>query len=93
MAEPDIYVRGEGGAVIGMDYPLGEGIAERLAKGHLRRVNADGSPYTGEQEEPVRPKDSAVKAEWVAYAVQAHGADPEEAEGLTKADLIELYGG
>lgn len=42
---------------------------------------------TGVPEAPAR---SAVKADWVAYAV-ALGADPAEAEGMTKADLIEAY--
>lgn len=46
MAET-IYVRGEGGAVIAMDLPLPEGIAERYERGQLRRVNPDGSPYQG----------------------------------------------
>ncbi|WKV74729.1 hypothetical protein AW27_026350 [Streptomyces sp. PCS3-D2] len=40
-----IYVRGEGGAVIAMDLPLPEGIAERYERGQLVRVHSDGSPY------------------------------------------------
>ncbi|MGW2985455.1 hypothetical protein [Streptomyces goshikiensis] len=40
-----IYVRGEGGAVIAMDLPLPEGIAERFEAGLLVRVHSDGSPY------------------------------------------------
>jgi len=44
------------------------------------------------KEEPPRPADSARKDEWITYAV-ARGADRDEAAGLTKADLIELYGG
>lgn len=46
MAE-SIHVRGEGGQVIEMDLPLPEPIADRVTKGYLRRVNADGTPYTG----------------------------------------------
>ncbi|MEV7584395.1 hypothetical protein [Streptomyces erythrochromogenes] len=45
MAET-IYVRGEGGAIIAMDLPLPEGIAERYERGQLPRVHSDGSPYT-----------------------------------------------
>lgn len=41
-----IHVRGEGGQVIKMDLPLPEPIQDRVTKGYLRRVNADGSPYT-----------------------------------------------
>lgn len=44
MAET-IYVRGEGGAVIAMDLPLPDGIAQRYERGLIKRVNADGSPY------------------------------------------------
>lgn len=39
-----------------------------------------------------RPKDYDNKPEWVDYAV-SKGADRAEAEGLTKPELIELYGG
>lgn len=49
MATPETwFIRGEGGDVIPMSLPLGEGIAGRLASGALVRVNPDGSPYTGE---------------------------------------------
>lgn len=37
------------------------------------------------------PAKSAAKAEWVDFAV-SQGADQEEAEAMTKDDLIELYG-
>ncbi|AWL39669.1 MULTISPECIES: hypothetical protein [unclassified Streptomyces] len=46
MAET-IHVRGEGGAILTMDLPLPEGIAERYERGLLPRVNADGTPYAG----------------------------------------------
>ncbi|NJP27102.1 hypothetical protein FLW53_23455 [Microbispora sp. SCL1-1] len=46
---------------------------------------------TGTPEVPERPAQSAVKAAWVDYAV-ACGADPGEAEALTKPELIERYG-
>lgn len=39
-----------------------------------------------------KPKHVAPKAEWVDYAV-TQGADRDEAEDMTKAELIELYGG
>lgn len=39
----------------------------------------------------LRPKDSAAKADWVAYAV-ATGADEDAAADLTRAQLIEAYG-
>lgn len=38
------------------------------------------------------PKGNAKKADWVAWAV-ANGADPDEAEASTVADLRDQYGG
>lgn len=96
MAPDDvIHVRGEGGMVIAMSYPLGEGIEKRLVRGELRRVNPDGSPYTGEDDGPAaltqRPAQSASKDEWVGWAVVC-GATPDDAAAITKADLIDRYG-
>lgn len=88
MAET-IHVRGEGGMVIAMSYPLGEGIEKRLTRGELRRVNEDGSPY--QEAALVRPAQAASKDEWVGWAV-SQGADPNDAAALTKTDLIERYG-
>lgn len=45
--------------------------------------------------EPVEsdaPSQHDLKADWVDYAV-SKGLDRDEAEELTKAELIELYGG
>lgn len=51
MAETGWY-RTEGGSVLEMDHPLPEGIAQRVAKGDIRRVaNAAGDPL----EEPAPP--------------------------------------
>jgi hypothetical protein len=84
-----------------MDLPLPEAIADRLEKGLLRRVNSDGSPYTGLEPAPAvgpvpappltQPAKNAAKDQWVGWAVIC-GADPDEAEGLTKNDLIEKFG-
>jgi hypothetical protein len=41
--------------------------------------------------EPGAPAQSALKAEWVAFAV-SRGADPTQAEAATKAELIDTYG-
>jgi hypothetical protein len=37
-----------------------------------------------------RPTRSALKPEWVTYAVEEHGVDREEAEAMTKKALILL---
>lgn len=97
-----IHVIGEGGVVFEMDLPLPEGVAQRLERGDLRRVNADGTPYEcpvepvePAEEDPFavkRPADGAGKQDWVTYAV-SKGATVNEANGFTKLELIELYGG
>jgi hypothetical protein len=38
------------------------------------------------------PAKTAPKADWVTFAV-SKGADADEAEALTKQELVELYGG
>ncbi|TDD25050.1 hypothetical protein E1287_37600 [Actinomadura sp. KC06] len=96
------YFRGEGGSVFAMDLPLPEVMAEKLVKGYLRRVNEDGTPYAepvengGEDGEVTRPTQSAPKAEWVGYAVrhpdESRRMSPDDAEALTKQDLIDLFG-
>jgi hypothetical protein len=95
------YFKGAGGAVFEMRLPLPEPYAEQVTKGTLRRVNPDGSPYVARDGETVdadvpaavteRPANSATKPVWVGWAVTC-GADLEEVEGMTKADLVERYG-
>lgn len=92
------FFRGSGGVVHEMTLPLAEVYADQVTRGQLTRVNPDGSPFTGEADGAAegaapseRPAQSAQKSEWVGWAV-AQGADPEEAAGMTKADLIEKYG-
>lgn len=91
-----IHIEGEAGTVFELSLPVHETIAEKLAKGSIRRVNADGSPYTepsGDVPAPptTRPAISAAKAEWVAWGV-VQGLSPDDADALTKADLIERFG-
>ena len=51
----------------------------------------DEAALTAPPAAPVRPAQAATKAEWVAWAV-AQGADPDEADAATKADLVAAYG-
>lgn len=98
-----IHVQGEGGTVIKMDLPLPEHIAQRLTTGQLRRINEDGTPFSDSTSQPLapgsdpvpgppltEPAKTAVKADWVGWAVVC-GANVDEAEGMTKNDLIEKY--
>jgi hypothetical protein len=91
------WFRGEGGVIYEMDLPLREVMQEKVTKGYLVRVaGPDGGQYvasdeTGEPADPDRrPAQNAAKAEWVGYAVRVHGLTPDDAEAMTKADLIEL---
>lgn len=54
-------------------------------------VTGDGSGDQDRRDGP--PSKTATKGAWVDYAVEVHGADRAEADGLTKGDLVELYGG
>jgi hypothetical protein len=73
-----------------MDLPLHEAIEDRLRKGYLTRVNEDGSTFI-EGLPTVRPNVNAPKADWVGWSV-VQGMTPDDAEALTKTDLIEKFG-
>lgn len=92
-----IHVRGEGGSIIPMTLPLQADIAHRLTRGHLRRVNPDGTPWrepsTADVPAPPteRPTLSAPKGAWVGWAI-ANGMEADDAEAASKADLIDRFG-
>lgn len=50
----------------------------------------DDPPPAPPVEQP--PAVGALKAEWVGYAVRAHGLAVDDAEAMTKQDLIDRYG-
>jgi hypothetical protein len=65
--------------------------------GDVKRLKAEGMLGDAEQTAPGGeadgpPAKSAPKSDWVDYAV-AQGADPDEADGSTKDQLIDTYGG
>lgn len=93
-----IWLRGEGGAIMEHELPLHETISDKLRQGHISRVNEDGTPFQlseGEDPSPsaegLRPKDTAIKADWIAWAVTC-GEAVEAATAMTKAALIEQFG-
>ncbi len=97
------YFRGTGGVVHEINLPLAEAYADQERKGDLVRVNADGTPYEPPEDNaqggsdltngtPPRPAQSAHKAEWVGYAVLVGGMSADDAEALTKQDLIDRFG-
>lgn len=94
------YFRGEGGSIWEMDLPLPDHQAEKVTKGYLVQVNADGSPYVKPAGDPTpagvptvttRPAVNAPKAEWVGWAVH-NGMAPDDAEAKTKAELVDQFG-
>lgn len=91
-----VHILGEGGTIFELALPLSEPIEDRLLKGYLKRVNADGTPFR-EKSQRVQPATYASKAEWVGWAVHiSQSSDspisPDDAEAFTKQDLIEMYG-
>lgn len=101
------YYRGTGGVIWPMQPPLPKPIQRQVTKGELRRVNQDGSPYREPAPEPADtgsgegdgdppaeepPAESALKADWVGYAVRTGGLSVDVAEAMTKADLIDRFG-
>jgi hypothetical protein len=98
-----IHVLGEGGTVLRLGLPLHEAIAERMERGHIVRCNPDGTvPYAPADDQPepegqvpapplTQPAATASKSEWVGWATVC-GALPDDAEAMTKQDLIDKYG-
>lgn len=91
-----IHVRGEGRSSFKLDLPLHETIEDQLRKGTLVRINEDGTVFTQVDDSvpapPTEtPKVSESKVIWVGWAV-AQGCSADDAEAMTKADLIEKYG-
>lgn len=97
MGAQTAHYLGEGGVIWEMALPLPEVMQEKVTKGYLRRVNPDGSTYTEPGEPPERkpPAQSAPKAEWVGWAVnhpdESRRMKPDDAEALTKSDLVERF--
>ena len=99
MAAETAHFRTEGGSIHEMDLPLSEVMAGQVTKGYLVRVNPDGSPYTGPEPDTdsgaagvtKMPAKSDTKAKWVGWAVHK-GMTPDDAEALTKQDLIDKFG-
>lgn len=95
MAETGFF-RGTGGVVWEFDLPLGENYQRQVDRHELIRVNADGSPYEAQPAMDLvtgtirRPGVNAPKNEWVGYAV-SQGMSVDDADAMTKADLIEKF--
>jgi hypothetical protein len=91
------FFRGAGGGIFELSLPLSENFEQQRVRGQLVRVDENGDPWTDQaapaDDGPVRPPVNAPKNEWVGYAV-AVDADLtiDDADAMTKNDLIEKYG-
>lgn len=90
------YFRGAGGMVFDFLLPLSENMQNQVTRGELVRVNEDGSTYDppesdGPEVPAGPPKVSALKNEWVGYAV-SQGMSIDDADAMSKGDLIEKFG-
>jgi len=63
--------------------------AHLLRLGMVEQTGTDFTPET-DAGYGVKPKRTATQAVWAEYAV-SQGADPDEAKGLTRDELVELY--
>lgn len=92
-----LKVRYEGGSTSDLDVPptgttQREHLEDAIAKGRvviLERGIELPEPQGDGGDGPERPTDKSSKADWVAYVVHL-GADPDEAEKLSKAKLAEV---
>lgn len=87
------YYRTPGGWVLALDPPLSEDMQHQVSRGELVRVaDADGNPV-GDEPALVQPAKTASKADWVGYARRVDpGLSVDDADAMTRADLIEKYG-
>lgn len=83
------WFRGEGGAVFELALPLSEHMADQHRAGRL--VEVDGPGGAGESVTAVKPSQADPKSMWIDYAI-ASGMSRVEADGHTKAELIEKFG-
>jgi len=90
--EGEVPIRTAAGLVVFHD-GRADVVDEDLAQA-LREVPAvfQISEEGGSPAEPKRPANNASTEKWAEYA-RALGATEEDIEGLSRADLIELYGG
>ena len=92
-----LYLRGESGAVLYFDRDaLPEGIQKRIDRGDLTVCAPDGTvppipedlvPDVPPPDAPPLPKRAAKRDVWIQF-VLSQGMDREQANAMTKAELI-----
>lgn len=87
---------GFSGDIAGVMFSDGSAVADdtrhKAALAYFRRRGYTVEPESGPEPEQDddKPRKSASKAAWAAYAV-AHGMDEAEAEALTRDQLVERF--
>jgi hypothetical protein len=72
----------------------GLSVADEIAPlRHDVQAPVEAVPAAPMSDAPKRPLKTAPVADWRVYVAEAHGVSEVEAAELTKAELIELYGG
>ncbi len=72
--------------------PVGEIVASEVVNEEQGDGPGDTAPVPAVASEvPIAPKKTAALAEWQAYGI-ARGLSAAEADGLTRAELIERFG-
>lgn len=85
MAEREtVYVLADNGSVMPHDLPLPSGIADRVARGALRLVNADGTEIEPESEKPA--DDGALPSGSIAVVLGWVGDDHDRAMKALEAE-------
>ena len=79
-AKPEtVHVLCDNGSVMEHDLPLPSGIADRVARGQLRLVNADGTPLAGPAPVPPVPDSDEVPTGSMAVVLGWVGESRERA--------------
>ena len=106
MAEFAVF-RGVGGGLHRFQLPLAPAFAAQEVAGLLVRVDEETAPAESEPKPrpkpvdvdgedadlgPVRPSQASPKAQWVDYAQLVSDLSRDEAQALTKAELVERFG-
>lgn len=86
-----ILARGAAGTTFAVD-PAVPWVAAQLDRGALVLVEQPPRAEPDSEQQPERPAQAAPKSTWVAYVAEVTDLTAEDAEALTKAELVELAG-
>lgn len=79
------------GAIVDSDQVDEESLKRHLDRGAMEKFSADSASSPEEDDSAGKPGQNDSKAAWVDHAVSQGVVDQDEAEGMTKSELIELF--